>query len=118
MARQKNTKRSAARFGVCVDKAAGLFDDSIDRRQPEPGTLADFLGGEERFEDLLNNVRWNAGAGVADFNEHIVGSVHAFIGEFSAFLGRNVGRTQSELAAIGHGIARIDRKIYDDLFEL
>src|SRR5262249_58230531 len=89
-ARQKNTKRGAARFGVCVDKAAGLLDDAIDRRQPEPGTLADFFGSKERFEYLLNNMRWNAGAGVTDFNEYIVGFGHPFIGEFSAFLGRNV----------------------------
>src|SRR6478752_8023962 len=102
MPRQENTKRRAAWFGVRVDKAAGLFDDSIDRRQAEASALADFLGGKERFEDLLDNVGRNAGAGVADFNEHIVGFGHALIGEFSALIRRNVSRTQRKPASVGH----------------
>ena len=82
MARQENTERRAARLRIRIDKAAGLFDDAVDRRKAEAGAFADFLGGEERLEDLLDDVGRNAGAGIADLDEHIIGFGHALIGEF------------------------------------
>jgi len=45
-----------AGLGVHIDEAAGLLDDAIDRRQAEAGALADFLGGEERLEDLVDDL--------------------------------------------------------------
>ena len=48
-----------------LDPALVLLDDAIDRRQPEAGALADFLGGEERLEDPRQMFRRNARAGVA-----------------------------------------------------
>ena len=38
--------------GIGEDEAARLFDDAVDRRQPEAGALADLLGREEGLEDL------------------------------------------------------------------
>src|SRR4030095_2275535 len=37
---------------VDLDPAAMLLDDSIGRRQAEPGPLADVLGREERLENM------------------------------------------------------------------
>ncbi len=54
-----------ARFAVGIDEAAGLLDDAVDRRQAEAGALADFLGRKERLEDLVDDLRRNAGAGIA-----------------------------------------------------
>ena len=44
----------SAELAVEEDVAAGLLDDAVDRRQAEPGALADLLGGEERLEDLVH----------------------------------------------------------------
>ncbi len=38
-----------------VDVAAGLFDDAIDRSQTHPRALVHRLGGEEGFEDLVED---------------------------------------------------------------
>ena len=112
----RNDVRPGSEFGI--NKAAGLFDDPVDRRESKAGALADFFGGEKRLEDLLYNVGWNAGPGVADFNQNIIGSGHAFVCEVFAFRGRNIGRAQGELSAVRHGIAGVDREVHNDLLEL
>ena len=67
MPRQEDVERGALTgLGVDIDEAAGLLDDAVDRRQAEAGALADFLGREERLEDLVDDVGGNAGAGVGD----------------------------------------------------
>ena len=74
MARQENAEdRALADLGIAEDEAAGLLDDAVDHRQAEAGALADFLGGEERLEDLLHHVGRDAGAGVLDLDQHVVG---------------------------------------------
>src|SRR5271169_4491200 len=51
--RQVNLKRGAfSRSAVHIDEAAALLHDAIDRGKPKSGPLADFLGGEKRFEDV------------------------------------------------------------------
>ena len=36
-----------------------LLNDRVGDSQPEPGTLADFLGREERIEDLRLQLLWD-----------------------------------------------------------
>jgi hypothetical protein len=79
---QEDVERGAAiGLGLHIDEAAGLFDDAIDRRQAEAGALADFLGREERLEDLVDDVGRNAGAGVGNVDSHIIRRRHALKGE-------------------------------------
>ena len=53
-----------------LDGAAVLVDDHVvGDGQALARALADFLGGEERLEDALLNVRRHAGAGVADLDD-------------------------------------------------
>ena len=54
------------------DIAAGLYDDAVDGRQAEAGSLADLLGREEGFEDLALQVFFDAAPGIDDFDQHIV----------------------------------------------
>ncbi len=80
--RQEDVERGAlVRFGVHIDEAAGLLDDAIDRRQAEAGALADFLGREERLEDLVDDLGRNSRAGVRDVDPDIIRRRHAFIGK-------------------------------------
>src|SRR5665213_2911477 len=65
MARQENAERRAAGLAIGIDETASLLDDAIDGREPKPGALADFLGRKERLEDFVDNLGWNAGAGIA-----------------------------------------------------
>ena len=46
------------------DPALMLFDDAIDGRQAEPGALAGFLGGKERFENPRQIFRVDARPGI------------------------------------------------------
>src|SRR6185437_6365786 len=62
MPRQEDRERGAlALLGIDIDEATGLLDDAVYRRQPKPGALADFLGREERLEDLVPDVGGDAG---------------------------------------------------------
>ena len=57
--------RALAEAAGDLDPALVLLDDAIDRRQPEPGALANFLGGEERLEYARQMFRRDARARVA-----------------------------------------------------
>ena len=119
VARQEDVERGAlARLGIDIDETAGLLDDAVDRRQPEAGALADFLGREERLEDLVDDVDRNAGAGVADVDPHVVGRRHALVGQPLGFRRRYIRGPHREPAAIGHGVAGVDGEIDDHLLEL
>ena len=54
-----------ADLAVDLDLPAGLPDDAVHSGQPEAGPLADFLGGEERFEDTGLDLVGHPRAGVA-----------------------------------------------------
>ena len=43
----------SARIVVAKNLAAMLFHDAVADAEPEAGSLAHFLGGEERIEDLV-----------------------------------------------------------------
>ena len=119
MARQEDAEGGAAAFGRIAEyPAAGLLDDAIDHRQAKPGALADLLGREERLENLVHNVGGNAGAGVLHLDGDIVGGHQRRFAEARAFGRGDVLRAQGDLAAVGHGVARIDDEIHHNLLEL
>ena len=119
MPRQEDAERGALTgLGVDIDKAAGLLDDAIHRRQAEAGALADFLGREERLKDLVDDLRGNAGAGVDDIDPHIFRRRHALVGEAPGLLRCHVGGSNRQRAAIGHRIAGVNGQIDDHLLEL
>ena len=74
-----------ADFGLRIDEAAGLLDDAVDRREAEPGALADILGGEERLENLVDDVRRDAGAGVRELDQHVVAGRHRLVASACGF---------------------------------
>src|SRR6185369_13527790 len=69
-ARQPHCKlRERAGFALDRDRAAMLVgDDVIADRQPKSGPLAGRLGREERLEEFILDVGWNAGPVVPDLD--------------------------------------------------
>ena len=53
-----------------------------------------------------------------DLDQHIIGGRHALGVVALAFLRRDIGGAHLQPAAVGHGVARIDREIHDHLLEL
>src|SRR5262249_30821917 len=89
----------------------GLFDEAVDRGKAETGALTDVLGGVEGVEYLVDDVGRNAGAGVDHLDLDIFAGRHALALQAHALLGADIAGADRELAATGHRVACIDRKI-------
>ena len=119
VARQENAEGRAGGIGAVAEHISpGLFDDAIDHGQAEAGALAHLLRREEGLEYLLLHISGYAVAIVLDFNQHIVGRRQRFFVEGRAFRRLDIARAQMNLAALGHGVARIHHEIDDHLLEL
>ena len=95
-----------------------LLHDAMDGREAEPGAFADFLGREERLEDVRQPFRRNAAAGVAHRAGRPPGRVaprdarRACSSEISTSC-----VVEGQHAAARHGVAGIDGEIGDDLLD-
>ena len=113
-ARQVHLDRGAVAFlAVDLDVPARLLDEAEHHAQTKAGALADLLGGEEGIEHLFQVCGRDPGAGVAHGNHDIVAdrdlAVHARV----AFVEIDVVGLERELAAIRHGVARVQGKVED-----
>ena len=72
--------RPLPRLAVHVDEAVVLFDDAVNRRQPQAGALADFLGGEEGLEELCQRLFVHAAAVVADRQQDVPPGSRTLVG--------------------------------------
>ena len=96
---------------------AGLAHEAVDLAQPEPGAGPALLGGEERVERLIDHLGGHASAGVANGDEHILAGHEAGPGGLR-LVQHGVGGLDDELAAIRHGIARVDHEVEHRVLEL
>src|SRR5437660_1682767 len=83
-----------------------------------PSAFSNLFGREDRHEYLVDDRCRDAGAGIDNFDQHVLRSRHALGVIALALLGGDVGGAQREPAAAGHGITGIDRKVHDHLLEL
>ena len=102
---------AVALLAVDLDVPVGLLDEAVDHAETKAGSLADFLGGEERIEHPFQVLGRNSGAGVAH-RDHDIGSrrdldIHVRIGLIEI----DVLGLDREAAAVRHGVARIQRQI-------
>src|SRR5439155_5220279 len=67
--------RTLADLALDPDLAPVRGDDAVADGEAEAGALSDRLGGEERAEDLVQVLRWDAHAVVGDGEHHRVRSV-------------------------------------------
>src|ERR1700738_1809822 len=101
-----------------MDMALRLPGEAVDHREAKPGPLPERLGGEEWIEGARPHGRRHANTAVRDAQAHVrAGSdIAEFGGKGRLDLG--VHDFDSELAAVRHGVARIDDKIEQRAFKL
>src|SRR5207244_11484755 len=115
---QVNFERGAlGRFAVDPDVAFTLFDDAVDCRESEAGTLQPF-GGEERLEDVGLCLRVHPYAGITDGEHDIFTRLYRAMEAGIIFIQRDVSGLDGEPAALRHGITGISRQIHYDLVDL
>ena len=87
------------------------LDDAGDGGKPEAGALADVLGGEERVENLVDDVLRNAAAAVGYLQHDVRPDGRAGGYARVVFVDVEILGAKAELAAIGHRVARIDAEV-------
>src|SRR5581483_11396269 len=86
---------------------------AVDLAEAETRALADLLGREERLERALDHIRTHAFAGIGDREFDIVAIRQlGVVPEVTSF------RRDHEIAALGHGVARVQRQIEHGHLEL
>jgi hypothetical protein len=85
---------------------------------PEPGALAEALGGVERLEDAGEHVGWHALAGVAYFHRHVVAGLDVGVLRRIVLIKMGVPGGERQPAAARHRVAGIVGKIGDGGLEL
>ena len=117
--RQIELHRGAlAGLGFDRDVPAGLLDEAIDLAQPQPRSLAQRLGGEERLERAITHRCGHSRAAVAHRDADIVAGRHVGMRRGKGPIELHVRRADNELAAVAHRVARIDRQIDQRTLEL
>ena len=98
-------------LGIDLHVPARLLDEAVDHREPEARALALRLGGEERLEDLLDQLRRHAASGVGDGEHHVAAGRHLLVAAGVVVVEEGVGELDGELAAARHRVAGVDREI-------
>ncbi len=101
-----------------MNGAIVLLDDAIDLRQAQSSTLTRRLGGEERFEQVGQVLRRNAGAVVAHRQAHP--RARGQVGQRRRLARRQRQRRQAEgeMTAVGHGVAGVEGQVHQHLLQL
>ena len=94
------------------------FHDSNDGGETEAGPLPDFFGREKWIENLVHRLGRHAGAAVRDTQHDVRPELRAGIHPRDLIVHDDVLRADGERAARGHGVARVDAEIQQDLVEL
>ena len=108
-------RRAFPRLALDVNEAAALLDDGLARRQPQSRALAFRLGGVKRLEQMQFDLVGHTGSRVAHGKRHIIAGVRARVREREIFIERDVGGFDFQFAAVGHGVARVDDEVHQQL---
>ena len=100
----KRTTVPLAGRGVDRDLAAGVGDDAVHGREPEPGALAGRLGREERLERAVGDLRRSMPVPSSATRD------------LDAVAGTPATRDRSA-PPCGHRVARVDREVHEHLLE-
>src|SRR5579864_8274570 len=109
---------ATSQFALHHDISAALLHDSIYGGKAQSGSLALFLGGEERLEDPRLRLAIHAHAGVADHERHIAAGAYELLTAAMVLVEGHVLGPKRESAPRGHSILGIDHEIHDHLLEL
>jgi hypothetical protein len=93
-----------------VNVAAALLDDAPHARKAEPGALALWFRGEERLEHSQAGRIVHADARVAHDDLDVVTRLYVVIGALLAPRSGGVARRDTQRAAVGNGVARVESR--------
>jgi hypothetical protein len=105
-------------LAVDVQEAAVLANNTLDSRQAQAGALTRVLGGEEGLEDAIERGGVHAGSGVGDGEHGVASGFGMVLDRELLVIERDFTGFNDEAAAFGHGVARVDAQVHDDLFDL
>ena len=108
--------RALAQGAGYIDIASRLLGEAEYLGQPQPRAFAHGFGGKKRFENALDGVAGNAGAGVGQGN----GDMRLARTGLAAYArqGLLTGQAQGEGAVTVHGVPRIEGDVDQCGFEL
>ncbi len=110
--------RPFARFAVDVDEPVVLLDDAVDCGQPQAGAPIHTLGGEKRFENIVQYFLVHAAAVVADGQQDkLAGNKTGVIGAVGLVEGM-VSCFDDDLAHTFDGVTGVDAQVGQDLLDL
>jgi len=109
---------SAVEFAVYPNESATLANNGVNHRKPESRAPTFWLGGKEGVENSGELFGGNAEAGIRDSElDELSSRRRGKLSTLGVFRRHRCG-LNNELAAIGHGIARIDAEIQEYLLQL
>src|SRR6266850_3088728 len=97
--------------------ATVLFHNAINRGEAEAGTLARFLGSEERFENAGQNFGGNTAAGIAHTQPDVSTGNCLRMKTRKSLIDALFCRFDEQAATLRHRVPRIDDQIEEHLFE-
>src|SRR3954470_17121020 len=95
-----------------------LLNDPVYGGEPQTRAFADLFGGEKWFEDVVKGRGVNTRAGVRDGQRDERTRARVRMLPAKTVIQVNIPRLDLEAATLGHGVARIHRKVHQDLFKL
>src|SRR6266496_6042732 len=97
-----------AHFRINLDVAARLLDKAVDHAQPQPGTFAEFLSGEERIEDPVQDLCLDSGSAIGHDDQHVLTGVNVTLLSGIFLVYACVRGLDGEPAATRHRITRVE----------
>src|SRR5262245_38598515 len=117
--RQIDTEAAAFAYRtVHPNVAATLLHGAIDHGEAKACAFAEFFGGEKRFENMRLGFFIHAEASVGNGKHDVTAGDGAEVALRVRIIEFDVRGLERNSAAVGHGIARVDNEIEDDLFDL
>src|SRR6185295_4513436 len=104
-------------FAGHLDPALVLFHDAVNRSQSESRALADFLGGEEGFEDTTKRLPAHPTARIAYVQANILAGPRVRTVLRVRFIHVHESCRDRKSASAWHGVAGIDGEVHDHLLD-
>src|SRR5262249_32775668 len=113
-ARQINIDgRAVTDLAVDLHVPTRLLDEAVHLAEAKAGALSGGFCGEKRLERFGQNICGHSCPGVADRDADILSGRNVGGRPAIAFIQYDIAGFNGELAALGHGIACVQGKIYD-----
>src|SRR5271157_2372466 len=95
-----------------------LFYDAVDGRKSKSRALAAFLGREEWLKDMCERSGVHSCSCVGHGQKHVIPGLGTWMVPRVGQVKLHVSGLDLQFAARGHGVARVDSQVHDDLFDL